>query len=237
MSREAKPTARLSKARSEAAKELKLPVTDFRTRRFAIISVAIDNAEALLAAGGSIDIKQLLDLEAALTAIKQSLPKEPIAVTIDIVDGAKGIFDCQHCGKRNEIEDYHAPEPTPASKQIDGAVVGKPDAKQIAAPKVEAPAPAPGAAAPKPVNPSMAAWERAHGRVYGRSSKDGGLIHGAPAFDPSSKYNQGNNGAAVWSGYDSRPSNAVAGAEPNPLRNPDGTARNGHALPTPTGKV
>jgi hypothetical protein len=88
MSRKAQAPTRLSKARSEAAAELSLPVTDWRVRRYAILMTAYSNAESILAEGATIDVKALLEIEAALMAIKSSLPPTPIKVEIEIVDGA-----------------------------------------------------------------------------------------------------------------------------------------------------
>jgi hypothetical protein len=169
MTRKAKPPTRLSKARSEAAKELKLPVTDWRVRRYAILMTAYSNAEGMLAEGATIDIKALLEIEAALMAIKQSLPPEPLKVTIDIVGGT---------------------EPKPKkdfARTIDGEVVkAKPEVKPLPAPKVveaEAPAPPP----PPPPKPLTATqiWEMQNG-YSAHAAPDGGPGRiGGRGLDPA----------------------------------------------------
>jgi hypothetical protein len=182
MSPKPKANQRLRLARREASKDLGLPLDHWAVRRTALLSVAHENLEHALVDGHRVDISDLLKVEEALNAVKAALPSKPIPVTLTFVDGATG-------KRSTDLKELRPPNKPTGPTQIDGeATEVKPDAAVKAAPaSPPLPPPAP------PRNPSMAAWERATGRGYSRSSKDGGPIHGAPAFDPDSKYNQGYN--------------------------------------------
>jgi hypothetical protein len=182
MTRKANPDQRLSKARSAAAKELKLPADDWRVKRTAILHIAHENLTTALIGGARIDIGDLLKIEDALQAIRATLPPEQIKVSVEFIDGATG-------NRSTDIKELYPPKAKPAPTQIDGEVVGKPDAKQIAAPKVEASTPAappPPPPPPKPVvNPTMAAWERQRGYAA-HSAPDGGPGRiGGRGFNPA----------------------------------------------------
>ena len=77
---------------------------------------------------------------------------------------------------------------------------------------------------PKPLSPAWQAFNRMQG--YGRSSRDGGLIKGAAAFDPTSKYNRGydNNLPSVWTPYQGRQNNTAV-VDPNPSFHSAGSPR------------
>ena len=95
---------RLLDAREAASKELKLPVTDWRVRRYALLMNAHDTLTARLATGGEVNIDALLKLDNAMQEIRSSLPPEGIKVDVVFVSGVRGIFNCQHCGQRNEVD-------------------------------------------------------------------------------------------------------------------------------------
>src|SRR5215470_772686 len=73
---------RLLRARKAAAKELRLPVTDWRVRRYALLMNAHDNLTAQLAAGVGVSIDGLLKLDASMQEIRATIPPEPIKVKI-----------------------------------------------------------------------------------------------------------------------------------------------------------
>jgi hypothetical protein len=107
LSKRSPSAERLYRARKAAAKELKLPVTDWRVRRFALLMVAHDNVTARLANGADVSVDNLLKVDAAMQEIRASMPPEPMSLDLHFVDGVTGIFNCQHCGQRNEIPDHH----------------------------------------------------------------------------------------------------------------------------------
>jgi hypothetical protein len=116
MTRKANASVRLREARSEAAKELKLPASDWRVRRYAILTTAYSNAEGILAEGATIDIKQLLEIEAALVAIKASLPPEQVKVAVQIMSPPQ--TKCPDCGTKFNPEGIDE-KPAPP-RQIEG---------------------------------------------------------------------------------------------------------------------
>ena len=228
--------ARLEELRRESAKlyGVKVSDNDVRVTRRATFALALEAETAKLVEGQDANVAAMLQLEEALKALT---PPEQIKVTLDIVDGVTGIFDCQHCGKRNDIPDYRAPPPqsnpvaTPASGESSpttpangsGGIVAKPEVKAASVPLPPPPPPA-------PRNPSMAAWERATGRGYSRSSRDGGPVRfGTQA--PVEGVNYNNAEPMVWSGYAGRPSNLTP-ADPHPYQSPSGGDRH-HPLPSP----
>jgi hypothetical protein len=77
---------RLYRARKAAAKELKLPVTDWRCKRYALLMCAHDNVTARLANGADINVDALLRLDAAMAEVRSSVPQEPIKVVVEVVD-------------------------------------------------------------------------------------------------------------------------------------------------------
>jgi hypothetical protein len=99
---------RLLQARKIAAKELRLPVTDWRVRRYALLVVMHDNATARLASGGDFNLDNLLKIETALQEIRATVPVEPIEVKLTVVksvDSAPprhasigGLKACRRCG-------------------------------------------------------------------------------------------------------------------------------------------
>jgi hypothetical protein len=91
---------RLHAARHAAAKELKLPITDWRVKRLAVLTCSYEQAEASLAAGRGVDVDDLMKLDAALAQARASVPVQH-AVTIEVVEGP--IEHCPKCGwSRNE---------------------------------------------------------------------------------------------------------------------------------------
>jgi hypothetical protein len=96
---------RLYRARRVAAKELKLPVTDWRVKRLATLTYAYDGIQAQLAAGRTIDIDNLLKIDAALAEVRASAPSIP-KVEIAFVEGLVGI--CPVC--KAEVHPYEPPQ-------------------------------------------------------------------------------------------------------------------------------
>jgi len=91
-------------AREAAAKELRLPVEDWRTRRYSLLTLAIEELEARFATGESLDTDGLARIDAQMQEIRSSLPPEGIKVDVVFVSGVRGIFHCEHCGKRNNVD-------------------------------------------------------------------------------------------------------------------------------------
>jgi hypothetical protein len=79
---------RLRRARKAAAKELKLPLSSWQVRRFALLAVAHDNITARLASGADVSVDNLLKIDAAMEEIKASLPKPPLKVTVEYIGDA-----------------------------------------------------------------------------------------------------------------------------------------------------
>ncbi len=77
---------RLAKARRAAVKELGLPPSSWQCKRFALLAIAHDNIQNRLAAGADISITNLLAVDVAMQAIRDSLPPPKIEVQIEIVD-------------------------------------------------------------------------------------------------------------------------------------------------------
>jgi hypothetical protein len=77
---------RLYRARRAAAKELKLPITSWQVRRFALLMVAHDNITQRLANGADVSVDNLLKVDVAMAEIKASVPQEPIKVEIEVVN-------------------------------------------------------------------------------------------------------------------------------------------------------
>jgi hypothetical protein len=142
-------TTRLLRARKAAAKELRLPVTDWRVRRYALLMNAHDNLTAQLAAGAGVSIDGLLKLDASMQEIRATIPPEPIKVKIEYVQGVVGLYTCKHCGKRNELpEGEYTPPPKkdyPRTIDAEAVKVVEPS-KTLTAPKASP------AATPSPAN-------------------------------------------------------------------------------------
>ena len=73
---------RLAAAREAAAKDLGLPESDWRVRRFAVLSIAYEGHESMLASGRGVDADTLLKLDTAMQEIRASLPPERITVEL-----------------------------------------------------------------------------------------------------------------------------------------------------------
>jgi hypothetical protein len=97
---------RLFMARRAASKELRLPTTDWRVKRYAVLACAHSNIQARLAVGADISVDNLLKLDAAMAEIRSSVPQEPVRVEIEYVEGP--IEHCPKCG-------WHRDEPLPPS--------------------------------------------------------------------------------------------------------------------------
>ena len=201
-----KPDQRLRLARSAAAKELKLPADDWRVKRTAILHIAHENMTDALISGARIDIGDLLKIEDALQAIRASVPVPPITVNLEIVERE---------GSEKEIE-AEAIETKPADKP---PIDTKPEVEA----STPAPTPAPAPPPPAPIrNPSMAAWERAHGRVGRAPDGSEGRSMGGGA------------GSLCWFTSKSAGQPLGVAADPHPYRNSWGGDRNvGHSLPYP----
>jgi hypothetical protein len=105
MTKQRTPAAeRLYRARRAAAKELKLPITSWQVRRFALLMVGHDNLTAKLANGVDVSIDNLLRIDAAMAQVRSSVPQEPIKVDVEFVEGP--IEHCPKCG-------WHRDEPLP----------------------------------------------------------------------------------------------------------------------------
>ena len=95
---------RLLDARKAAAKEFKLDPLDWRVRRYALLALSIENIEAALATGEELDTDSLSKTDAPMQQIRDTLPPEKHTVSVQFVEGCVGIYTCQHCGKRNDLE-------------------------------------------------------------------------------------------------------------------------------------
>jgi hypothetical protein len=89
-------TERLIAARKAAAADLRLPETDWRVRRFAVLSIAYEGHEALLASGRDVEADTLLKLDEAMQAIRASIPPERITVQLTRSHGPFTV--CPECG-------------------------------------------------------------------------------------------------------------------------------------------
>jgi hypothetical protein len=95
---------------------LKLPITDPAVIRLATLTAAHNQVQAQIAAGKSVDVSGMLAIDNALAEVRAALKPLP-NLEIYFVSGVTGIFNCQHCGKRNDIPDYK-PLPPPPSPTI-----------------------------------------------------------------------------------------------------------------------
>jgi hypothetical protein len=109
-------------ARRAAAKELRMPVTDWRVRRYALLMVAHDQITARLANGEGVNVDALLKLDASMQEIRSSVPDERHTIRIAYAEGIIGV--CPHC--KAEIPDYRAPESTAIESKPKVPAVGQP---------------------------------------------------------------------------------------------------------------
>ena len=181
---------RLHRARKQAAKELSLPSTDWRCKRYALLMCAHDNATARLANGADINVDALLRLDSAMAEVRGSVPPEPIRVQIDVVNPTA----CK-CPKCAHVFDPESPERT---VMLDPPP--DPDPPPAGPPTLPPPretSPAPAAPQPQgnvvplrkasksnaaPLSETMRAWNRLQGYSIapdgrlGKGNPRGGLI-------------------------------------------------------------
>lgn len=118
---------RLHKARKAAARELGLKITDPAVIRLAILTTAYDQIQARIASGQTIDVDAMLKLDDALAEVRKASKPLP-NLEIQFVRSVTGIFNCQHCGKRNEIPDHHPLPPPEDPPPIPEAASGSSEA-------------------------------------------------------------------------------------------------------------
>jgi hypothetical protein len=105
---------RLLKAREAVAKEFNLADDDWRVKRLALLMCVHSQAEDMVANGRSVDINGLLSLDESIQKIRESIKKtEPMSVNVTFTEGVRGIYNCHHCGKKNELKEG---EYTPPSR-------------------------------------------------------------------------------------------------------------------------
>lgn len=86
---------RLFQARKAAARELGLPVTDYRVIRLAAMAVTFDALQVQIATGGTVNISELERIDQMLTAARNAKP-EPTNVSIRLV--GPELVKCPSCG-------------------------------------------------------------------------------------------------------------------------------------------
>jgi hypothetical protein len=91
-------------ARETAAAELGLPLDNWMVRQFAVLMVAHDGVEVELATGGG-DIDHLLKLTDSMQKLRDSVPKQPLKVQIEFVEGEV----CPVCQAHGKERPYHKP--------------------------------------------------------------------------------------------------------------------------------
>jgi len=96
----------LHAARRAAAKELALPITDWRVIRLATLVCAHDAVQARLANGASVDVDHLLKLDAALVQARAAAAPAP-PVSLQICRQLHGV--CQRCGHIQELDEELPP--------------------------------------------------------------------------------------------------------------------------------
>jgi hypothetical protein len=98
-----KPQDRYRRIVKEVCADLKIEADSDLCKHVATLRLARENMQSKLLLGERVDIKDMLDLDAAL---KKYLPeREAPEIEIKIVSGVVGVYVCQHCHKRNEISD------------------------------------------------------------------------------------------------------------------------------------
>jgi hypothetical protein len=146
----------LLRAREQAATELGLPSDNSLVQRFAVLSVAHEAVQALVASGHINDtsIGNLLKLDEALTAIRAQAPKKPLNVQIQFVGEPE---HCPQCGYH-----YSGKGPLPKLKPVPKAIESTaaeakpsqpPPTGDAAKPAAATPAPA-----PQPAEKQSARW-------------------------------------------------------------------------------
>jgi hypothetical protein len=95
---------------AEAAAKLKHPITDDRVRLLAALKL---NHESLLERMIRGDIISPDHVTAVSKAIEEMLPPDlPKTIGLKIVQSVVGLYNCQHCGARNELkEGEYEPKP------------------------------------------------------------------------------------------------------------------------------
>jgi hypothetical protein len=101
----------LHEARKRAAKELKLPVSDWRVQRLAVLVSAFDQVQAQMAAGKVVNIDDMLKIDAALAEVRASVPVQHV-VSVELVEGP--IEHCPACGWHRDQQP--PPEPPKSSE-------------------------------------------------------------------------------------------------------------------------
>ena len=91
---------------------MRLPVTDWRCKRYALLMVAHDNVTARLASGADISVDNLLKIDTAMAEIRASVPQAPLRVDVELIEGP--IEHCPKCGWHRD-EPLLPPEPPPSA--------------------------------------------------------------------------------------------------------------------------
>jgi len=130
--------AQLLEARKSAAKELRLPITDWQVKRYALLMVAHDGLTARLAAGADFSVDALLKLDDAMAQIRASLPPERIKVDLEIVHGDQPVPFCKQCGWKAG-DPVNGAEHKPPAPVIDAEAVKtvEPQLKSLPAPRAK----------------------------------------------------------------------------------------------------
>jgi hypothetical protein len=225
-----KPTqagaARLKAARKAAAKELKLPPTDWRALRFALLALEHEKLQAIAASDGNVDIDRLLRLEAAMQEIRAGLPAEIPKVTIEIIGGG----DDAHC---------HVPGCHGAIVQICACCNRTPgeDPQRPAKHRLTL-ASLPEAAPTEPTNLTLVGSTPAppppisQPRGVSASGFHDQIVGNEVAPIKRSAISGGNAGSLVWSGYEGgHRQYGTATPDINPNYNSDGSPRSPHRSP------
>jgi hypothetical protein len=100
-------------ARRAAAKELGLPITDWRVVRLATLVCAHEVVQAKLASGQVIDVGYLLQLDTAIAQVRSTVAPAP-SVRLEIVDGTFTV--CPRC-KYTEPTPAKPDDSPPADRQ------------------------------------------------------------------------------------------------------------------------
>jgi hypothetical protein len=123
----------LHAARRQAAKELDLPIDDWRVIRLSTLVCAHETVQAKLASGQVIDVNHLLQIDTALAQARSAAAPAP-SFRLEIVDGTFTV--CPRC-KYTEPTPAKPDDPPPADRQDGGRLLPQP------ASAVEAPSTAP----------------------------------------------------------------------------------------------
>jgi hypothetical protein len=96
---------------AEASDKLGLPPDADACRSYASIKISLDAVIEAQMLNRDVDPQNHLKL---IEALQKLLPAEPVReheVTIQLVERAVGIFNCQHCGKQNNVAPLELPPP------------------------------------------------------------------------------------------------------------------------------